>query len=118
MERRMRVLRFEDVVPPKEQKLLLYKANSNWEGTLSKELPGIFNWASSIKLEEAISDIKHSEFTDSSINPMKMWIEQSLIPGKGSYLGYHQIINSKTLLEASRRGLIYPFYMDGLVSKT
>jgi putative DNA primase/helicase len=112
IERRMRVFQVNDAVKLSEQKIMLVKNKTSWLGPLSKELPGIFNWADSIDLEKAANEVKTQFLSENTSNPFKMWVEESLISGPGSFIGYNLNTGPKEMLEASRRGLLYPFYLD------
>ena len=46
------------------------------------------------------------------LNPLKAWINECTIQGEGSYVGYKSSLGTQELLEATRRGLMYPLYLD------
>jgi phage/plasmid-associated DNA primase len=112
IDRRMRVFHSNGSVKQSEQEILLVKdKKGGWKGPISKELPGIFNWALSVGLEEAAKEVK-TKFISTNSNSFKMWVDESLQQGRGSFLGYNKKTGSKEMLEASRRGLLFPFYLE------
>jgi len=72
----------------------------------------IFKWANSLDLKEAANIVKTSFTQSQLVNSFKLWVEECLEKGTGSYFGYHQGTTPKEMLEASRRGLLYPFYLE------
>jgi P4 family phage/plasmid primase-like protien len=112
IERRMRTFYATESIKVNEQKMLLVKTHDSWIGPLSKELPGIFKWAVSVDLEKAANEVKTKFLSDTSVNTFKMWVKECLIKRESSFIGYNLSIGPKEMLEASRRGLLYPFYLD------
>ena len=90
LERRIKVFGANNVVNIQDQKPLLYRHQNRWNGKLAPELPGILRWAQKIDLSEAISRVQNfrSDEEMGVFNPFKQWVEESLLPGEGSYVGF------------------------------
>lgn len=121
--RRMRVLRMNKVVCPKDQIPLLYRKGGTFEGPLAKECSGILSW-SHMEEDKAFHRLKDLSLTQSlvegnlealrSTNPMKEWVEELKVdPTYKSYVGFTP---SKTevnfLINLVRdRKTLYPAYL-------
>lgn len=114
LQRRIRVLEANNVIKPEKQLNLLNYLRGEWSGLLLNDLSGIFNWIFQQDLEEAKYYVKtHLVNTSEINNPLKQWCHECLQKvGKssGSYLGVKMGSNQNELIEAQRRGLLYPFY--------
>lgn len=122
IERRMRLFVADNTVNGNTP--LLFKSKKGWEGPLAKELPGIFKWIYDFDLDTAklylidtdkLLPSLNNEDDLSDLNPLKLWIKEELevCPDSSSPIGY--LTNTKDIkqmLEAQRRGLLYPYYLQ------
>lgn len=123
ISRRMRVLKMDKVVSPRERKPLLYRSGGKFKGLLSQECSGIISW-SKMGNDEAfklLTDLsltaslaKVQEEVVSLTNPLKEWIEEMKIdPNAKSYIGYTPVKgNLDFLINLVRdKGTLYPSYL-------
>jgi len=108
------------------RKPLIYYTQNGWKGPLAPELPGIFNYVSSMdrkQVEEFLINTKRNvlsfqevfQESEVSLNPLIDWTEQELEEGIGSYVGYVQHESmQKSYLELSRRHILYPTFLQWL----
>lgn len=114
LQRRIRIFNADNIIKPKDQKDLFNYQKGKWSGLLLQDLPGIFNWISEVNLEEAKEFVKNNLTNDNELNnPLKQWCDKNLIRvdnGERSYLGGKMGTSNAEMIEAQRRGLLYPFY--------
>lgn len=119
LTRRMRSFKTETVFSSREP--LIYYKNPTWCGTLSEELPGIFNYVFDMEQSEVHDIIVNqkglqSMFKDQMeltaiLNPLLSWVREQIKKGKGCYIGY--IMDDKgykSMKEKISRRSIYPAY--------
>lgn len=123
ISRRMRVLKMDKVVPPKERKPLLYRSGGKFKGLLSQECSGIISWSKMTddKAFKLLTDLSLTaslltvqEEAVSMTNPLKDWIEEMKIdPNVKSYIGYTPVkSNLDFLINLVRdKGTLYPSYL-------
>ena len=121
VSRRMKVFLADKVI--KSKKPLIYYTSKGWQGPLSKEFSGIFNWALSQDIGESLDYLefaedkvpslaKHIEQARHTINPIEAWICEELQEGEGSYVGYlSQESSARALRDVAERKTLFPTYL-------
>lgn len=114
LERRMRIFEANNVVPLEKQRCLILESRNKWSGPLVSELSSIFKKIEQQSLAEAALKVKmYKGGGEVFQNHMRTWVEENLEGGKGAYVGYRlKSLGRSGMAEASRRGLLYPFYED------
>lgn len=120
--RRMRVFRADNVVSSREPLLYYNSFLREWQGPLSKELPGIFNKVLTFDKTKALAYLNNTRqlvpsFTETfqeseeAMNPLYKWAREELMSSdSGSYVGYKISEDIKGQVETSRRKALYPTY--------
>ena len=121
VSRRMKVFLADNV--SKNKRPLIYYTQKGWQSPLSKEFAGIFNWAISQDISEALDCIEfaeirvpslaqHIEEARHAINPIEAWIIEELQEGEGSYVGYlSQESSARALRDVAERKSLFPTYL-------
>ena len=121
--RRIVIIRADNV--SEERDPLIQFTKKKWVGPLADELPGIFNWAHSMSLEDAIYNLKNLDKIDSTseisqdhydmtiiFDSVQEWVNDELEAGAGSYLGFFNTSNTaKDRLDLARRRTLFPTYI-------
>lgn len=124
ISRRARVV-LMDNRPDEFKNMLSYDACQGWAGLLSKELPGIFNWAIRIQPKDAKEILINTHkmipsmgdqhrLTQEELNPLVAWYRTHIIndPDSGSYQGFVTSSGKEKLIsEGSKRKTLYPAYV-------